>query len=38
MTDLLLRYQALLAEADAWFARCQELRPQEIRCARGCHG
>lgn len=38
MEQLLHRYQHLLKEADAWFARCQEALGDNIACRRGCTG
>jgi len=36
MEDILKKYGALLAEVDAWFARCMEAFPAEIACRSGC--
>lgn len=33
---ILDRYGALLAEVDAWFRRCMEAFPDDIRCNAGC--
>lgn len=38
MTEILAAYRRLLAEVDAWFARCQAAYPREIRCVDGCSG
>ena len=38
MKRLLDDYRALLAEADRWFARCQQVLPEEISCSAGCTG
>ncbi|MFA5516658.1 MAG: YkgJ family cysteine cluster protein [Desulfuromonadales bacterium] len=38
MTEILSAYRKLLAAADAWFARCLALAPDQIRCGEGCAG
>jgi len=35
---LLKEYELLLAEIDAWFARCQSYFPDDIACGKGCVG
>lgn len=35
---ILEQYGALLAEVDAWFARCMEAFPADIACVSGCSG
>lgn len=35
---LITQYGSLLQEIDAWFNRCQERHPDEIRCGQGCSG
>jgi Fe-S-cluster containining protein len=36
MEEILKKYGTLLAEVDAWFARCMEACPAEIACRSGC--
>ncbi|MBE0598391.1 MAG: YkgJ family cysteine cluster protein [Desulfuromonadales bacterium] len=38
MQELLASYQRLLAAADAWFARCQQVLGEQVRCTAGCTG
>jgi len=35
---ILKEYELLLAEIDAWFARCQSHFPADIACGKGCSG
>ena len=36
MNDILRKYGELLADVDAWFARCHKAFPREIVCGEGC--